>query len=181
MARREERRKVGRIKVKKIYSLTGRGGMLSNTDFCSGIISSFSGTGSRLGGAGSVTGGKSSVGNSVITLNPVASNEDGDDEIELIVVADASSTDNGAKSAAILSVGRVAAALLLALGGFPVTSCISNLQSHFEQLLPHNFVQALQREIDVADERMWRETAVPDRALSLNGGPLQVFVDSCIA
>jgi hypothetical protein len=138
MARREERRKEGRIKVKKNYSRTGRGGILSNTDFCSGIISSFSGTGSRLGGAGGVTGGKSSIGNSVITLNPVPSNEDGDDEIELIVVADASSTD---KSAATLSGGRVAAALLLAFGGCPVTSCISNLQSHLEQLLPDNFFQ----------------------------------------
>lgn len=130
MARREERRKEGRIKVKKNYSLAGRGGILSNTDFCSGIISSFSGTGSRLGGAGSITGGKSSVGNSVITLNPVPSNEDGDDEIELIIVADVSSTDIGKKSAAILSGGRVAAAaLLLACGGWPVTSCISNLLS----------------------------------------------------
>lgn len=146
MARREERRKEGRkdgFKVKKNYSLTGRGGMLSNTDFCSGIISSFSGTGSRLGGAGGVTGGKSSVGNSVITLNPVPSNEDGDDEIELIVVADVSSTDNGDKSAAILSGGRVAAALLLAFGGCPVTSCISNLQSHFEQLLPHQLLPSV--------------------------------------
>ena len=140
-----KRRKEERIKVKENYSRAGRGGILSNTDFCSGIISSFSGTGSRLGGAGSVTGGKSSIGNSVITLNPVPSNEDGDDEIELIVVvvADASSTD---KSAATLSGGRVAAALLLAFGGCPVTSCISNLQSHFQQLLPHKLLPKRRRE-----------------------------------
>lgn len=142
----KEGRTGGRIKGKKSYSLTGRGGILSNTDFCSGIISSFSGTGSRLGGAGGVTGGRSSVGNSVITLNPVPSNDDGDDEIELVTVTDVSSTDNGDKSAATLSGGRVAAALLLAFGGWPGKSCISNLQSHFEQLLPHNFFQALHRE-----------------------------------
>lgn len=89
---KKEGRMGGRIKVKRIYSPTRHGGILPNTNFCSGFISSFSDTGSRLGGAGSVTGGKSFIRNSVITLNPVLRNDNGNDEIELIIFADDSCT-----------------------------------------------------------------------------------------